>query len=63
VWPWSDSPSVPAGPAAPPVISPEEAEEKREEIEANLSEEESKITTEADELRKKIEDKFGPRPE
>ena len=58
------NPPLPKSPAAgPPAVSPKEAEEKREEIAENLEKEESQITTEADELRKKIADKFGPRPE
>jgi hypothetical protein len=62
VWPWQ-TPSMPVDPAAPPSITPKEAEEKREEIKEELKVEEEKIESEADELRKKIEDKFGPRPE
>lgn len=62
VWPWQ-TPSTPVGPAAAPAISPKEAEKAREEIKENLEKEESKVTSEADALRKKIEEKFGPRPE
>lgn len=49
--------SIPSGPATP--ITQEEAEEAREEISENLQSEEDVICSEADQLRKKIEEKFG----
>jgi hypothetical protein len=63
VWPWATSPPSSDGPAAPPAITPKEAEKAREEIKEELKVEEEKVTSEADALRKKIEEKFGPRPE
>jgi hypothetical protein len=60
VWPWAAPPPSSDGPA--PVLTPKEAEKKREEIKEELKAEEEKVTSEADALRKKIEEKFGPRP-
>ena len=57
---WLHSPQPLA--TRPPAITPAEAEEQREEIAEELKEEEEIIDTEVDELRKKIEAKFGPRP-
>lgn len=50
---------VPVEPVAPPAISPEVAEEAREEIRDELEEEVVVIETEADELRRRIREKFG----
>jgi hypothetical protein len=58
------NPPLPKPPASgPPALTPKQAEEEREEIQEDLETEEKQGETEADELRKKIADKFGPRPE
>jgi hypothetical protein len=54
-WPWANTPSRPVGPAAPPSITPEEAEEKREEIKEETATEKEAIKEKYDKEREDME--------